>query len=71
MTKAQKWARERNSAKWRLKGIRENLKMLARNSSLLITERKELKRSVIFIDETLSSWKARNGLAKKKFMEEK
>ena len=71
MTKAQKWARERNVVKFILKVIIENLKGLSAKSCLLQTEKAELKRSIIFLNETIGSWKARNGLSKKKYTEER
>lgn len=71
MTKAQKWARERNVNKFILGGITKNLKsMISRSSCLLITEKAELKRAILFLNGTLGSWKARNELSKKKYMEE-
>ena len=69
MTKAQKWARERNQAKFRLAGIRENLRLVSNLGTLLSTEKKELRRAILFLDETIGSWRTRNGMSKKKFME--
>jgi len=69
MTKAQEWARKRNGAKWRIKGINENLRNLSMESSLLTTERAELRRAVLFITQSLNNWEERNSLSKKKFME--
>ena len=69
MTKAQKWARERNGVKFVLLGIKKNLINLSEKTCLLATEKKELKRAVLFLNETLGSWKLRNGLSKKKFIE--
>ncbi len=69
MTKAQKWARERNGAKFLLKGIAANLKSISMRTSLLTTERSKVRRAVLLINEILGSWKGRNTLSKKKFME--
>ena len=71
MTKAQKWARERNGIKFILGGIVKNLKNLSFKPCLLTTEKAELRRAILFLNETIGSWKARNGLSKKKFMEGK
>lgn len=71
MTKAQKWARERNGIKFVLSGITENLKTQSFKSCLLTTEKAELRRAVILLNETMGCWKARNELSKKKFMEGK
>ena len=71
MTKAQKWARDRNGAKFLLKGITSNLKGVSMRTSLLTTEKAEIRRAILFINETLGSWKVRNVLSKKKWMEEK
>lgn len=70
MTKAQQWARERNGIKFILRGIVENLKTQSFKSCLLTTEKAELRRAVIFLNETIGSWKGRNSLSKKKFMGE-
>ncbi len=68
LSKQAKWARDRNGAKFLLKGITANLKTILGRQSLLTTEKSELKRAIIAIDETLYIWKGRNSLSKKKFM---
>ncbi len=69
MTKAQKWARERNFAMFRLRGVLIALLDVQQSSATLTTEQSELRRAEIAIANTVDCWKARNGLSKKKFME--
>jgi len=69
MTKAQEWARQRNGIKFRLAGVRENLRMMTISNVILSTEKKEMKRAILFLDEVIGSWRTRNGMSKKKFME--
>lgn len=71
MTKAQEWARERNGVKFILSGITRNLKVQGEKDCLLTTEKKEIRRAVLFLHEVLGDWKTRTPLSKKKFMEGK
>lgn len=71
MTKAQKWAKRRNFAKFRIEGIKSSLIVLSEDSNLLATERSELRRVLVGLYETLNCWKARNVISRRKFMEGK
>ncbi len=71
MTKAQKWAKIRNFNKFRLEGIRQTLSNLTKDNFLTPTEVREIRRTIISLDEVINCWRGRNSISKKKFMEGK
>ena len=71
LSKAQVWARQRNSAGWRLKGILSNLKNLYTDKTLLQRERIELSLSIDFIKSTVDKWQKNNKESKQSWMSRK
>ena len=65
-----KWARERNFAKFRIKGIINNLHLLIDQKVTLRVEKGELKRAIIYLNETLENWESRNTLSKNRYVKE-
>ena len=69
MTKAQKWARERNGAKFRIKGSIANMTALIKNSKALTREeRRELTEIVLKLNGVTNRWKGYNEVSKENFM---
>ena len=68
MTKAHKWARERNGTKWRLLGIKQNLKGMSVNKSLTISERVQLDLALNNIGSIIHEWKDHNREAKANYL---
>ena len=71
MTKAQKWARERNTDKFRIKGILANMTALIKSSKALTREeRRELTEIVFKINGIINRWKGYNEMSKEKYLKD-
>lgn len=70
-TKAQEWARERNTAKWRLTGVSTTLANLIRFSPLTPGEAATLESALDKIDIVVDYWKGMNPLSKNAYLKAK
>ena len=71
LSKAQLWARQRNSAKFRLCGITANLKGILESKVLTASEVWDIEISIDQILDVLHGWKDYNAESKSNFTGEK
>jgi hypothetical protein len=67
-TKAQRWASRRNGAKFRLRGMRNNLDSLCQESILSPVERDSTWACIGLLDHLLMKWEDRNQISKQTFL---
>ena len=65
---AQKWAHERNAAKWRLKGIQAQLEMLRQSLVTTLQETANLSAMGRAVDEIIKNWPEESKKSKKLFI---
>ena len=67
-TKAQEWARKRNEAQWRLKGVISNLTDIKNNLPLIALESMEIEEALALINSVIKNWGSRNSYSKRVYL---
>ena len=68
LTKAQKWARERNTAKGQISAMTSLSRMVADKKSILPHEKEALQAIIVVLGKILGDWKDNESLSKTKFL---
>jgi len=67
-TEAQKWARKRNYAKWRLKGVLSTLGNTIYHSDVLtVSEEFDIGLAKALLTDVIKNWDIKNKISKEKF----
>lgn len=68
LTKAQKWARERNTSKGQISAIVSLSTILADKTSTLQSERDALRAIIVVLGKLLGDWKDNESLSRTKYL---
>jgi hypothetical protein len=67
LTKAQRWARERNTAKGQISAMTSLSRMVADKASILSHEKEALQAIIVVLGKILGDWKDNESLSKTKY----
>jgi hypothetical protein len=68
LIRAQKWARERNTAKGQISAMTSLSRMVAEKASILPHEKEALQAIIVVLGKILGDWKENESLSKTKYL---